>query len=166
MRWGYELAPVAGDPARTELTETWEFLPPEGLAMFADKYGDDADAQVADRAAQAHAGIPATLAALARVAAAERAPPPPRPTGRVVPHERVVGGPHEQQLRGDYRRGGRRWHRHHVGDDDGAMPTSSCAARAWPSSSSPASAASTGWALISTPNARAGTSRSAVRSSA
>lgn len=71
VRWGYELAPVAGDPARTELTETWEFLP-EGLAMFADKYGDDADAQVADRAAQAHAGIPATLAALARVAAAER----------------------------------------------------------------------------------------------
>lgn len=65
VRWGYELAPAAG--GATELTETWEFLP-EGLAMFRERYGDDADAQVADRAAQAHAGIPATLAAIRRIA--------------------------------------------------------------------------------------------------
>ncbi|MCH1865085.1 SRPBCC family protein [Nocardioides sp. CFH 31398] len=69
VRWGYELAPL--DDGRTELTETWEFLP-EGLAMFRDKYGDDADAQVADaqvadRASDAHAGIPATLATLKRI---------------------------------------------------------------------------------------------------
>ena len=49
------------------LTESWEFLP-EGLAMFHDKFGDDADDQIADRANQAHAGIPATLAAIKRIA--------------------------------------------------------------------------------------------------
>ena len=65
VRWGYELAPGAG--GGTELTETWEFLP-EGLAMFRERYGDDVDAQIADRAAQAHAGIPATLAAIRRIA--------------------------------------------------------------------------------------------------
>lgn len=71
VRWGYEVAPAAGDGTRTELTETWAFLP-EGLAMFRDKYGDDADAQIEDRAAQAHAGIPATLAAIRRIAERER----------------------------------------------------------------------------------------------
>jgi hypothetical protein len=67
VRWGFEIAPLTGaDDGRTELTETWAFLP-EGLAMFREKYGDDADAQIADRAADAHAGIPATLAALRRI---------------------------------------------------------------------------------------------------
>ncbi|MEO7754018.1 MAG: SRPBCC family protein [Terracoccus sp.] len=65
VRWSYTLAPVDGG---TELTESWQFLP-EGLAMFAEKYGDDAPAQIEDRTRAAHAGIPATLAAIAAIAA-------------------------------------------------------------------------------------------------
>lgn len=64
VRWSYLLEPV---PEGTRLTESWEFLP-DGLALFAERYGDDAAAQVADREAQARAGIPVTLAALARLA--------------------------------------------------------------------------------------------------
>ncbi|MBD8868235.1 SRPBCC family protein [Nocardioides donggukensis] len=64
VRWGYRLAPVAGG---TELTESWEFLP-AGLAMFREKYGDEAPARIRLRADQARAGIPETLAALKRLA--------------------------------------------------------------------------------------------------
>lgn len=64
VRWGYLLTP--GD-AGTILTETWEFLPP-GIAMFKEKYGDAADAQIADRTQQALDGIPKTLAAIKRIA--------------------------------------------------------------------------------------------------
>ena len=64
VRWGYLLEPVEGG---TRLTETWHFRP-EGLAMFAERYGDDAQEQIAERTRAAHAGIPATLAALKRIA--------------------------------------------------------------------------------------------------
>lgn len=64
VRWGYAFAPVDG---ATEVTESWEFLP-EGLAMFRDKHGDDAQAQIEDRTRAAHEGIPATLAALKQAA--------------------------------------------------------------------------------------------------
>jgi hypothetical protein len=64
VRWGYTFTPVEGG---TRLTESWEFLP-AGIARFAERYGDDAPAQIADRTAAAHAGIPATLAALKRAA--------------------------------------------------------------------------------------------------
>ena len=64
VRWGYTLEPVDGG---TRLTESWHFTP-EGLAMFAERYGDDAPDQIAERTRAAHAGIPATLAALKRVA--------------------------------------------------------------------------------------------------
>ncbi|VXC55052.1 Polyketide cyclase [Arthrobacter sp. 9AX] len=64
VRWGFTLTP-AGDG--TILTESWEFLP-EGIAMFKEKFGDDADAQIADRAGQALDGIPETLAAIKRIA--------------------------------------------------------------------------------------------------
>ncbi len=60
VRWSYTLAPVDGG---TELTESWQFLP-AGLAMFAEKYGEDAPAQIEDRTRAAHAGIPASLAAI------------------------------------------------------------------------------------------------------
>ncbi len=60
VRWSYTFAPVAGG---TEVTESWEFLP-DGLARFDERYGDDAAAQVQDRADAAHRGIPATLAAI------------------------------------------------------------------------------------------------------
>lgn len=65
-RWSYLLEPVEGG---TRLTESWEFLP-AGLELFAERYGDDAEAQVADRTAAAHRGIPATLARIKQIAEA------------------------------------------------------------------------------------------------
>jgi Polyketide cyclase / dehydrase and lipid transport len=64
VRWGYTFTPV---DAGTELTESWEFLP-GGIARFHDRYGDDAPAQIADRTEAAHKGIPATLAAIKKIA--------------------------------------------------------------------------------------------------
>ncbi|MDQ2756429.1 MAG: SRPBCC family protein [Actinomycetota bacterium] len=64
VRWGYAMEPAGNG---TELTESWEFLP-AGLEMFRTRMGDDAEHQIAVRAADAHAGIPATLAAIKRVA--------------------------------------------------------------------------------------------------
>lgn len=64
VRWSFALAPVAGG---TELTESWEFLP-AGLAFFAEKYGAEAGEQIGERTRAAHAGIPATLAAIKRIA--------------------------------------------------------------------------------------------------
>lgn len=64
VRWSYTLAPEDGG---TRLTESWEFTP-QGLAFFAEKYGDDAEAQIADRTQAARTGIPATLAAIKRIA--------------------------------------------------------------------------------------------------
>lgn len=66
VRWAYDLEAVEGG---TRLTESWEFLP-DGLAMFRDKYGDEAESAIAARAEQAHAGIPVTLASIKRVAEA------------------------------------------------------------------------------------------------
>ena len=51
----------------TELTETWNFLP-TGIAGFHQKYGDDAENQIGNRAAAAHRGIPETLAAIKKAA--------------------------------------------------------------------------------------------------
>ena len=64
VRWGFTFE--AEGPG-TRLTETWEFLP-EGLAMFADKYGDRAAGEIEDRTRHAHAGIPTTLAAIKQIA--------------------------------------------------------------------------------------------------
>ncbi|HET9690125.1 MAG TPA: SRPBCC family protein [Acidimicrobiales bacterium] len=60
VSWSYRMAPVDGG---TDLTESWEFLP-EGIALFHERYGDDAPAQIDERAAAARRGIPATLAAI------------------------------------------------------------------------------------------------------
>ena len=65
-RWAYLLEPVEGG---TRLTEAWEFLP-EGLALFEERYGDDAAAQVAERTRAAHRGIPVTLARIKEIAEA------------------------------------------------------------------------------------------------
>ena len=65
-RWGYTMRAVDGG---TELTESWEFRP-EGIAFFHDKYGEQAQAQIDNRSAAAHDGIPQTLAAVKRVAEA------------------------------------------------------------------------------------------------
>ncbi len=64
VRWGFRLAPAGSG---TLLTESWEFLP-EGLAMFADKYGDRAPEEIAERTRQALDGIPRTLEAVKRIA--------------------------------------------------------------------------------------------------
>jgi len=64
VRWAFVLTPVAEG---TRLTETWEFLP-AGQELFRERYGDSAQAQVEDRTAAAHDGIPATLAAIKRIA--------------------------------------------------------------------------------------------------
>jgi hypothetical protein len=66
-RWGYTFAPA--DDWGTRVTESWEFLP-GGVAAFQERYGTDAQAQIEDREQAARAGIPATLAALKRVAEA------------------------------------------------------------------------------------------------
>ncbi|KQV77328.1 polyketide cyclase [Nocardioides sp. Root122] len=64
VRWAFVLAP---EDDGTRLIETWEFLP-AGQSMFADKYGDRAEAEIENRTRHAHAGIPQTLAAIKRIA--------------------------------------------------------------------------------------------------
>lgn len=65
-RWGYSFVGVDGG---TELTESWEFLP-DGEAMFRERFGDDAEAQIANRLDLVRTGIPVTLAAIKRDAEA------------------------------------------------------------------------------------------------
>lgn len=64
VRWGFSLAPAE---TGTTLTESWEFLP-GGIAMFEEKFGDEAQVQITDRTQQALDGIPKTLAAIKRIA--------------------------------------------------------------------------------------------------
>ncbi len=64
VRWGFSMVPTQ---TGTTLTESWEFLP-DGIAMFQEKFGDQGDAQIADRTRQALDGIPQTLAAIKRIA--------------------------------------------------------------------------------------------------
>jgi hypothetical protein len=54
----------------TQVTESWEFLP-AGIAMFEERFGADAQAQIANRTEAAHNGIAATLAAIKKIAEAE-----------------------------------------------------------------------------------------------
>lgn len=62
--WSYTMRPAVGG---TELTESWEFRP-EGIAMFRERYGEDAQKQIDERTAAARDGIPKTLAAIKRIA--------------------------------------------------------------------------------------------------
>lgn len=64
VRWGFSLSPAE---TGTTLNESWEFLP-DGIAMFEEKYGDQAQVQIADRTLQALDGIPKTLDAIKRIA--------------------------------------------------------------------------------------------------
>ena len=59
-RWGYTFAPVAEG---TQLTESWEVFPAL-VARFAENSDDGGAAMLAERAATAHSGIAATLAAI------------------------------------------------------------------------------------------------------
>ena len=63
-RWGFTLE--HGDDG-TYLTESWDFLP-AGIEFFHEKYGDEAEAQIADRSQAALSGVPETLAAIKRIA--------------------------------------------------------------------------------------------------
>jgi hypothetical protein len=67
VRWGFTVAPEAGG---TRLTQHWRLLP-RGVDGFGERYGDDADAQIAERTEAAHSGIPTTLAAIKRTAEAD-----------------------------------------------------------------------------------------------
>jgi hypothetical protein len=67
VRWGYTFTPV---DSGTQVTESWEFLP-TGIAGFHDRYGNDAEAQIANRTEAAHRGIPVTLAAIKKAAEAD-----------------------------------------------------------------------------------------------
>ena len=60
VRWSYAFTPVDGG---TQVTESWEFLP-DGIARFQARFGEDAEAQIANRTEAAHTGIPITLAAI------------------------------------------------------------------------------------------------------
>ena len=60
VRWSYAFTPVDGG---TQVTESWEFLP-DGIARFQARFGEDAEAQIANRTEAAHRGIPITLAAI------------------------------------------------------------------------------------------------------
>jgi Polyketide cyclase / dehydrase and lipid transport len=64
VRWGFTMDPVEEG---SRLTETWEFLP-AGQELFAERYGEDARRQIEARTRAAHEGIPATLAAIKRIA--------------------------------------------------------------------------------------------------
>jgi hypothetical protein len=59
-RWGYTFRPVDGG---TEVTETWDF-PPGAVAVFEQRFGADAEAQIDERSRLAQTGIAATLAAI------------------------------------------------------------------------------------------------------
>ncbi len=67
VRWGYAFTAVEGG---TQVTESWEFLP-AGITGFHGRYGDDAEAQIANRTEAAHRGIPVTLAAIKKAAEAD-----------------------------------------------------------------------------------------------
>ncbi len=64
VRWGYSFAPISEG---TELTESWEFLPP-GIARFHERYGDEAQTQITERTEAVRRGIPLTLAAIKKAA--------------------------------------------------------------------------------------------------
>jgi hypothetical protein len=64
VRWGYTFQPATEG---TLLTESWHFLP-AGIEMFHQKYGEQAMAEIEERTKAARTGIPATLAAIKRIA--------------------------------------------------------------------------------------------------
>lgn len=64
VRWGYTFQPT---DAGTLLTESWHFLP-AGIEMFHQKYGEQAATEIEERTQAARTGIPASLAAIKRIA--------------------------------------------------------------------------------------------------
>ena len=69
VRWGFTMEP---DGQGTTLTQYWRFLP-KGIEGFRERFGADADAQIATRSELALSGIPQTLAAIKASAEAQSA---------------------------------------------------------------------------------------------
>ena len=65
-RWGYEFRPVDGG---TRVTEAWD-LTPRVVAVWTERAGTDAEAQILDRVERTRAEIAATLAAIKKAAEA------------------------------------------------------------------------------------------------
>ena len=63
-RWGYQFRPVEGG---TQITESWN-LTPEVVAVWKQRAGPDAEAQILDRVERTRAEIAATLAAIKKAA--------------------------------------------------------------------------------------------------
>ena len=63
-RWGYTFEPADGG---TLVTESWEILP-AAKPSYIERFGDEAETEIAKRAGSASAGMRETLAALKRVA--------------------------------------------------------------------------------------------------
>ncbi|CDO11121.1 polyketide cyclase/dehydrase and lipid transport [Mycolicibacterium cosmeticum] len=60
VRWGFT---VDDADAATRLTQSWVFLP-RGIVGFGERYGPQADTEIAIRSRAAVSGIPVTLAAI------------------------------------------------------------------------------------------------------
>ncbi len=70
VEWSYQIE--AGERAGTcTLTETWEFTE-AGQNFFRDHYAEQAESRMEQRTAEALAGIPVTLAAIATLAEGDR----------------------------------------------------------------------------------------------
>ena len=65
-RWGYRFEALDGG---TKVTESWEFLP-GNVVVFKERYGDNAESEIANRLETAKAGIHATLSAIKKAAEA------------------------------------------------------------------------------------------------
>lgn len=63
-RWGYSFEPVDGG---TKVSESWEFLP-GNVVVYKERFGDSAEAEIANRLETAKSGIHATLAAIKKAA--------------------------------------------------------------------------------------------------
>ena len=63
-RWGYQFHPVDGG---TRITESWD-LTPRVVAVWTERAGTDAEAQILDRVERTRAEIAATLAAIKKAA--------------------------------------------------------------------------------------------------
>ena len=63
VHWVYTMDEADGG---TELTESWEFTA-KGQEFFAERFGDEAEAEIAKRTRTAHEGIATTLAAIKRI---------------------------------------------------------------------------------------------------
>ncbi len=68
VRWQFVMTPT-GTGGETTLTESWAYLP-GGIALFEEKFGDRAQAEIDDRTRQALDGIPRTLARIKEIAEA------------------------------------------------------------------------------------------------